>query len=116
MQTIHGAAPGKLLAHIAPWTYYLAVFNLSEDVGVSKQVPLERVDKVFAGGKPASVTDVWTDSPLGSATGTLGIPWVLPNPNCLDWSLCAPLCLARKALSSDKIKILCLGPTDGQQR
>jgi len=54
-------------------THYLAVFNFNGDSAVSKLVPLERVAQVFAGGKPASVTDVWTDSQLGSATGTLRI-------------------------------------------
>ena len=54
-------------------TYYLAVFNFNGDTAVSKQVPLERVAQVFAGGEPASVTDLWTDSQLDSATGTLRI-------------------------------------------
>ena len=54
-------------------TYYLAVFNFNGDAGISKQIPLERVDRELAGEKHAAVTDVWTDTSLGAASETLNV-------------------------------------------
>ena len=53
--------------------YYLAVFNFNRDAGASKQIPLNRLKKALAGGTSVAVTDVWTDTSLGSAAGTLDV-------------------------------------------